>query len=244
MTDETEQPPPDDARTFFERLRDVANDVSYMEKGGFNAHFKYAFLQEAEVKRAVGAALRRHGLLIARCEYRPLGVPTGQSAVLSCTLTIASVANDNGEGPYAEFQGVGGGADSSDKAPMKACAAALKYALTSGFLIATGDDPEEDGGTKAAPKSRARKTTEAPEAPDARQLPLPGTEAPVPPPSAASPEERAATALKAISDAADRKALTKLSLPLAALSREIPKETYEAVRLAYVARVAALKEAS
>lgn len=238
MIDEPEPELPPDARTFRERLRDVAADVSYMEKGGFNAHFKYAFLQEAEVKRAVGAALRRHGLLITHVSYRPLGDPTGQSAVLSCTLTIGEVANDNGE--YATFSGVGGGADSSDKAPMKACAAALKYAITSGFLIATGDDPEEDGGTKdkAAPKTRAKKEADAPV--DDRQQQLPH----VPDAPATSPQDRAATALAAIAGAADRKALTKLSLPLAALSREIPKDVYETVRLAYVARQAALKEAS
>jgi hypothetical protein len=240
MTDDNESPPPDDTRTFYERLRDVGVDVAYMEKGGFNAHFKYAFLQEAEVKRVVGAALRRHGLVITRCRYAPMSEVTGQGAVLSCTLTIRPVAaNDNND--YAEFMGVGGGADSSDKAPMKACAASLKYAMTSGFLIATGDDPEEDGGTKdkAAPKTRAKKSAAEPEAPDDRQLDLPDV-----PATPATPEERTAKALAAIAAAPDRKALTKLSLPLAALSREIPKEAYEPVRLAYVARVAALKEAS
>jgi hypothetical protein len=62
------------------------------------------------------------------------------------------------------FEGVGGAADvrykgdtptaCGDKAVMKATAAAVKYALTTGFLIATGDDPEADGdaGGQAAGK--------------------------------------------------------------------------------------------
>jgi hypothetical protein len=90
--------------------------------------------------------------------------------VLKCTVTINGSGGTllSGE-PGVVFTGVGAGTDSSDKAPMKACAAALKYALTSGFLIATGDDPEDDGEDetpepKKRPAARAEKQpTEAAE---------------------------------------------------------------------------------
>jgi hypothetical protein len=38
----------------------------------------------------------------------------------------------------------GEGADSGDKAPYKAMTGALKYALLQSFLLATGDDPEDE----------------------------------------------------------------------------------------------------
>ena len=38
----------------------------------------------------------------------------------------------------------GQGLDSGDKAPYKAMTGALKYALLQSFLLATGDDPEEE----------------------------------------------------------------------------------------------------
>ena len=38
----------------------------------------------------------------------------------------------------------GEGLDSGDKAPYKAMTGALKYALLQSFLLATGDDPEEE----------------------------------------------------------------------------------------------------
>jgi hypothetical protein len=38
----------------------------------------------------------------------------------------------------------GEGLDPGDKAPYKAMTGALKYALLQSFLLATGDDPEED----------------------------------------------------------------------------------------------------
>ena len=160
----------EDTRTFLQRLRDAASEVSYLQKEGYNKHFKYSFLQEAEVKRAVSAALRKHDLYLASVSYEPVGDISGQAATVLCTVTISDTRkpqpqeNNHPFGPpttveFVRYSGVGSGTDSSDKAPMKACAAALKYALTSGFLIATGDDPEEDGGTQDDKPSGKKGTT-------------------------------------------------------------------------------------
>lgn len=217
-----------DQRSFYKRLSDAGAEVAYLEKGGFNKHFKYAFLQEAEVKRAVSAALRKHGLTLGKVAYEPIGEITGQVAVLCCGVTIT----DGQQSAY--FSGIGAGTDSSDKAPMKACAAALKYALTSGFLIATGDDPEDDGGTKD--DKPAKKTARA-EAPSSVQSP-PSEE---PPGAVIGTKDRAARAMAAIAAATDTKALNKLRLPVASLKQEISEDLYEPVRLAFIARTEALK---
>lgn len=133
------------------------DDLQYIQKGGWNDHFKYAFVQEADVKAAVSKALRAHGLFLSSVEYTPLGECTGKAATLRCEVTITDGQNTE---TWVRYQGVGAGTDSSDKAPMKACAASLKYALTSGFLIATGDDPEEDGGTAKKGKNKPAETTQ------------------------------------------------------------------------------------
>jgi hypothetical protein len=226
----------DDTRSFFQRLSDAGAEVAYLEKGGFNKHFKYSFLQEAEVKRAVGAALRKHGLVLSAVHYQPIGEVTGQAATLSCGVTIT----DHDKNGQATFFGVGAGTDSSDKAPMKACAAALKYALTSGFLIATGDDPEDDGGTKddkpakkGAPKSASDdKPAKSPNA----DKPAPEVEEPK-----ASPEERAKKAIEAINAADDMAALNKLRLPVTRMKKDMPDEHYEPVRLRFVERTKELQ---
>ncbi len=49
---------------------------------------------------------------------------------------------DTGEAITAKVAGQG--LDSGDKAPYKAMTGALKYALLQSFLLATGDDPEEE----------------------------------------------------------------------------------------------------
>lgn len=140
--------------SFGERLHAAMADLEYLEKKGYNKHFDYQFVQEADVKAAVSKALRAHGLLLTAVEYHILGECTGKAATLRCEVTIGDMEQAN----YVSFMGVGAGTDSSDKAPMKACAASLKYALTSGFLIATGDDPEEDGGTASKGKTGTSKS--------------------------------------------------------------------------------------
>lgn len=133
---------PNDTKTFIERVAAAAAKLAYLQKEGFNKHFKYSFVGEAQVKAAVKAALAEFGLVLKSVDYQPLGEITGRTAVLRCTVVVGDAASINGN--CVTYVGIGAGTDSSDKAPMKACAAALKYALTSGFLIPTGDDPEND----------------------------------------------------------------------------------------------------
>jgi hypothetical protein len=137
-------------------------DLEYIQKNGRNSHFNYSFVQEADVKAAVSKALRAHGFYISNIDYVPMGECTGKAAALRCELTLKDIHSD--ERVY--FQGIGAGTDSSDKAPMKACAASLKYALTSGFLIATGDDPEEDGGTAGKAQGKTGKPANTNDTPD------------------------------------------------------------------------------
>ena len=54
--------------------------------------------------------------------------------------TFADV--DSGEEIIAKVAGQG--LDPGDKAPYKAMTGALKYALLQSFLLATGDDPEDE----------------------------------------------------------------------------------------------------
>lgn len=128
-----------DELSFKQRLSNAGEDVAYAQKGGRNEAQKYSFLEEAEVKAKVNPTLRKHGLVITAVEYTPVGPQTPDSAVLSCTVTISDVFSD----AAVRFQGMGCGSNRG-KAVMAACAVSLKYAMTSGFQIATGDDPEND----------------------------------------------------------------------------------------------------
>jgi hypothetical protein len=137
---------------FGERILELYARVHYMQKGGTNKHFKYKFLQESELKDRLNEAMRDLFIIIGKLEVTPIGVVTPQSAVVSVSLVLMDVnAKDTDTALHGVvLQGIGGGVDSSDKAPMKAVVAAMKYALMNGLAIKTGDDPEASDSEGAA----------------------------------------------------------------------------------------------
>lgn len=149
------------ARDFAAKLVACSADLTTLSKDGTNKHFKYKFVSEAQVKAAVKPVLVKHGLAIMYVTVNMTEASTPSSACIKVTVTIGDGIHE------AVFQGVGAGTDSGDKAPMKATAAAMKYALTNAFIIPTNDDPEADPETdKAAtepktrrPSARASKTS-------------------------------------------------------------------------------------
>ena len=62
--------------------------------------------------------------------------------MVEVTLDYEFIDGDSDE--ILSVPSYGEGRDGGDKAPYKALTGALKYALIQTFLIATGDDPEEE----------------------------------------------------------------------------------------------------
>lgn len=140
--------------TFGEKLLALYAKVAYLQKGGYNEHFRFSFVQESAVKAAVQSACREVGLVLAEVLAEPIGECLPHKAVIKVTVRITEPLT-GGSQPVATMQGIGSATDvkkdgtpAGDKACMKAMAAALKYALTSGLLIATGDDPEANENTQ------------------------------------------------------------------------------------------------
>lgn len=127
--------------TFGQKLAALYERMAYAKKGGFNSHFKYAFVGEAQLKRMLNEAMREVGLNISSVMFDPIGECSGKAAVVRCSMTVT----DPESGARVLWQGIGGGSDSSDKAPMKAVAAAWKYAVMCGCALETGDRDAEDG---------------------------------------------------------------------------------------------------
>ena len=86
----------------------------------------------------------------------------GAQVVMAYTFT------DVDTGDEITTKVAGQGLDAGDKAPYKAMTGALKYALLQSFLLATGDDPEEERINHASGNGSERLIT--PE--EARQLRL------------------------------------------------------------------------
>lgn len=148
------------AEPFLVRLAHAMRAMNGMTKDGHNESMDYNFLSEAAVKRKLNGVLYKHQLCVGGVTYTvqtggsveytdkkgnvvKLSGVSGRACVVKCELEIIDQLFPE-EG--VKYDGIGAGEDFGDKAPMKACAAALKYAITSGFLVGTGDDPENDGG--------------------------------------------------------------------------------------------------
>jgi hypothetical protein len=130
-----------------QKLAQVRREVSYIRKRGRNDAQDYSYAMAADIAGAIGdrlAALNvilgRRNLSIKRSE-RQHG--QGAETVVEVTLDYQFIDGDSDE--VLSVPSYGEGRDIGDKAPYKALTGALKYALIQTFLIATGDDPEEEG---------------------------------------------------------------------------------------------------
>lgn len=129
-----------------EKLAQAAKACGYVQRDASNAFHKYRYASAANILGHVNDALHEAGLAVV--DTLPEIVSTegvGKDRVVTARMTVI-VADTEGD-ERATFRGLGSGMDSGDKAVMKACTAALKYAWLGAFSISTGDDPEADETT-------------------------------------------------------------------------------------------------
>jgi len=129
-----------------QKLAEVRRRIGYVQKRGHNERFNYSYVTAADIAGSVGDILSELGVVvIPRLEEISYESAVGRGeatrmARVVMAYTFADV--DSGEEIVAKVAGQG--LDPGDKAPYKAMTGALKYALLQSFLLATGDDPEDD----------------------------------------------------------------------------------------------------
>lgn len=156
-------------KSIHSKLSAILKAVGYIEKTGTNASQGYKYVQAAAVADKIRNEFAERGLTMIpeNIEVTESGLtPSGKQALI--TLRITWKISDSESGESVTFQSVGSGSDSTDKAVYKAMTGALKYALLLGFLIPTGDDPENEKATDpvvtAAKKIFAEDAPAAPKA--------------------------------------------------------------------------------
>jgi len=130
------------------KIAKVMEAVGYVAKTGTNSAQGYKFVQASAVADKVREQLSKLNVSMTPTQVDVLSeglTPSGKQSLLTLRFTWTLTDGDSGE--TISFQSVGTGADSGDKAAYKAATGALKYALLTGFLIPTGDDPEADTAT-------------------------------------------------------------------------------------------------
>jgi hypothetical protein len=130
-----------------QKLAVVRRRISYVQKRGHNERNNYNYVTAADIAGAVGDILAELGVVVVpRLEsisHEPSR--TGRSEVEHVArVVMAYTFMDVDTAEEITVKVAGEGLDAGDKAPYKAMTGALKYALLQSFLLATGDDPEEE----------------------------------------------------------------------------------------------------
>jgi hypothetical protein len=134
------------------KLAVVRRRIAYVQKRGHNPRFNYNYVTAADIAGAVGDILAELGVVVVpRLEsisHEAVRASAGGTehathVVMSYSFLDVDTAEE------ITVKTAGEGLDSGDKAPYKAMTGALKYALLQSFLLATGDDPEEERSSPA-----------------------------------------------------------------------------------------------
>ena len=100
----------------------------------------------ADIAGAVGDILAELGVVViprlSRSPTNRRDEPVRREHLARVVMAYTFADVDSGEEITAKVAGQG--LDAGDKAPYKAMTGALKYALLQSFLLATGDDPEDE----------------------------------------------------------------------------------------------------
>jgi len=154
-----------------QKLAEVRRRIGYIQKRGFNERNNYSYVTAADLAGAVGDILAELGVVIVpRLEsisYEP-NQPGRSEVARAAQVVMAYTFTDVDTGEEITTKVAGQGLDAGDKAPYKAMTGALKYALLQSFLLATGDDPEEERISHTSGNGSERLIT----AEEARQLRL------------------------------------------------------------------------
>ena len=131
------------------KLVEIMKAVPYIQKTGENKFHGYRYATEADIKDRIQAALIEHGVVFVPQFYEPesVAVVTTKAGKEQRVTQVRMVYTfwDAQTGESITSQVYGHGIDGEDKGLYKAVTGAIKYALSSTFLFATGDDPEVDG---------------------------------------------------------------------------------------------------
>lgn len=147
-----------DQSKLFKKVLNVVKGVEKIEKSGYNSHQKYHYSTEQDLVNAVRQLLLDNQLLVLTDSETKEVVKVSKSDKDGKSKeTLVTVVNtrhtfcDVETGFTYPIQSTGAGWDDTDKGVYKGLTGAMKYFISKNFLVATEDDPENDGETLKTP---------------------------------------------------------------------------------------------
>lgn len=145
---------PADLAKLFAKIAHVTAAMKRVPKSGRNQFHKYDYATESDIVDAIRTAMGEHNLAIIPSVERVEGI---NPDITRLHMQFIVACGDTGA--YAVMSWVGDGQDKADKGVYKAYTGAEKYFLMKLFLVATGDDPEQDEPQqRQAPPAEANST--------------------------------------------------------------------------------------
>jgi hypothetical protein len=129
-----------------QKLAEVRRRIGYIQKRGHNERFNHNYVTAADIAGSVGGILAELGVVVIPSleEISYELSAGGREATRMARVIMAYTFCDADTGEEVIATAAGQGLDAGDKAPYKAMTGALKYVLLQLFLLATGDDPEDE----------------------------------------------------------------------------------------------------
>ncbi|MFA5185389.1 MAG: ERF family protein [Patescibacteria group bacterium] len=134
-------------KNLYAKLHAIMSEVDYIQKDKTNTHHNYRYASEKAIKEKLHSAFVSHGVLfflsVTDVSNESVTTSNGNTeARTTAKMQYSFTDIESGEQFVGYFYGSGN--DAGDKGLYKAITGAIKYILTSTFIIPTGDDPEED----------------------------------------------------------------------------------------------------
>lgn len=136
-----------ECKAIFTKIHAIMSEIDFIEKDKVNSFHNYAYASEYAIKVKCHALLVKHKVVFSlgaessvETEYKN---SKGESNFHSTNMFRYRFTDvETGQWFSDTFPGLG--EDKNDKAIWKAVTGAIKYIMTSTFLIPTGDDPDND----------------------------------------------------------------------------------------------------
>lgn len=156
MPEPTEKP-----QSLVSKLAEVMAHADRIPKLGKNAAQGYEYARASDVLAEVRKELADRSIFVSHevtvLDWRTLETKNGKVQIATVHMTLTAHDGETGQS-LAFAKTIGEGMDYGDKQSGKALTGAMKYGILNGFMIPTGDDPEND----AVPTPRQKSSSGRP----------------------------------------------------------------------------------
>jgi len=140
----------------YKKLIDIWREMpDKISKDGMNAYQRYSYVTESRIKEVLQPLLKKHGILFLINVENQETIQLDKQILTLIRVKYQFIDAETGEKIEGTF--CSQGADIGDKGIFKAVTGAVKYILMNIFLVASGDDPEneERPETKKQPSQKS-----------------------------------------------------------------------------------------